>query len=168
MTENKQRKKAAVPLRLAQLYERYGGLMFSIARKLLGTQWDAEDAVHDALLKLGERMPEPMDTDSAAAKRYVTLTVKRVCIDHLRKKKPNAMETEEGDDGASPEGQTDLAWCMEQLSPKDREILLLRFYYGYSVRELAQQMRLSEDAVRKREQRAKRRLQELCEEVELL
>ncbi|MBO4915271.1 MAG: hypothetical protein J5449_08705 [Oscillospiraceae bacterium] len=51
---------------------------------------------------------------------------------------------------------------MTKLPPRYREILLLRFVYGYSMRETAELMDIPFTTVGKLSQRAKERLYEIC------
>ena len=55
---------------LASAYERYGRLLFTVARNALGDAADAEDCVHDALLRVwrtpGAYRPDRAHTRHAA------------------------------------------------------------------------------------------------------
>lgn len=157
--------------KLERVYEAYRDLMFYVARELLGSDQDAEDAVHDAFLKLSKNLDKISDPVCPKTQAYVVLTVESVSIDLLRRRKrrPTAALSED-EPGLTVDyaGGNALAQCILKLPPLDREIILLRFWQGYSPRETARILKISEAAARKREQRAKERLEILCREEELL
>ena len=39
-----------------QIYQKYKGLMFYVANKILHNEHDAEDAIHQAFIKIAENM----------------------------------------------------------------------------------------------------------------
>ncbi len=88
----------------------------------------------------------------------------RKAIDLLRaRQRSDAAEIDENISVDFPDsGERALARCMAQLPPRYREILLLRFVYGYSMRETAAMMDIPFTTVGKLSQRAKERLYELC------
>lgn len=152
-----------------RLYQAYRRLMFTVARQILPTDQDAEDAVHDAFVKLAKHISKISDPVCPKTKALTVLVVERTSIDLLRKRRPTAA-LDEADFGvqADPAQATELARCLLQLPRPSREILLLRHRHGYSVREAAQLLGISEAAARKREQRAREQLYQLCKEAELL
>ena len=93
------------------------------------------------------------------------VVTERKAIDLLReRKKHESTELDEDEVGVDfPDtGEHGLAWCMTRLPPRYREILLLRFVYGYSMRETAELMDIPYTTVGKLSQRAKERLYEIC------
>jgi RNA polymerase sigma-70 factor (ECF subfamily) len=64
------------------------------------------------------------------------------------------------------EDATAIQRALSQLSPADREILLLREYEGMSAREVAEALKLTLEAARQRHSRAVRRLAALYERTE--
>lgn len=156
--------------KLEQIYEAYRGLMFYTAKKLLDNDQDAEDAVQDAILKLAKNIDQISDPVCPKTRAYIVLTVESVSIDLLRKRsrQPTVPLEETPGLAADYKGGNALARCILALPAQDREILLLRFWQGYSVQEAARMLGISGAAARKREQRAKKKLEALCREEELL
>lgn len=156
--------------KLEQIYEAYRGLMFYTAKKLLDNDQDAEDAVQDAILKLAKNIDQISDPVCPKTRAYIVLTVESVSIDLLRKRsrQPTVPLEETPGLAADYKGDNALARCILALPAQDREILLLRFWQGYSVQEAARMLGISGAAARKREQRAKKKLEALCREEELL
>ena len=68
----------------------------------------------------------------------------------------------------SYEGSHAIAHCFSRLMPRDRDILLLRYRSGYTAREIAKMLGISEANAGKRIQRAKEKLENLCKEEGLL
>ena len=66
------------------------------------------------------------------------------------------------------EGADALAGCLLRLPARYRAALLLQYHHGFSGRETARLMGVSEPALRKLTQRAKERLEGLCREEGLL
>lgn len=56
----------------------------------------------------------------------------------------------------------DLMWCIDQLPSRYRECILLKYSQGYTTKEVAKIMDISFGAASKLDQRAKKRLNELC------
>ena len=154
-----------------RLYEAYKGLMFYVAKGILQQDQDAEDAVHEAFIKIARNMVKISDPVCPKTRAYVVQVVESVAIDLLRQRNRRLRgEVSKDYPGIVAEyhGENRVTQCILELPPHDREVLLLRYDQGYSLRETAQLLGISEAAARKREQRAKARLEEKCKEEELL
>ena len=66
------------------------------------------------------------------------------------------------------DGENTLARCLDQLPEREKRILILRYWYGYTPEETAARMVMPEAAARKLLQRAKAKLEVLCKEEGLL
>lgn len=154
-----------------RLYLKYRDLMFYIANKILQNEQDAEDAVHAAFLSIAENMEKVSTPDCPKTKGYIVTITENKAIDLYRKKKrhPKALLLEETAGlEVSYEGSHAIAHCFARLSSQDRDILMLRYRYGYTAREIAKMLNLSEANANKRIQRAKERLEKLCKEEGVL
>ncbi|MGN0335848.1 MAG: sigma-70 family RNA polymerase sigma factor [Lachnospiraceae bacterium] len=58
--------------------------------------------------------------------------------------------------------------CLKRLAPRYREVLMLKYYYGYNHRELAEFFGKSKSAVIKMEWRARKHFRELCKKEGIL
>lgn len=151
--------------KLAQIYRLYHSAMLRLALRVLGEEHDAEDAVHDALESVARNVDRLAEPESPKTRGYVMVVTERKAIDLLRVRKKHASEELDDDTGSlefPDAGEHGLAWCMTKLPPRYREILLLRFVYGYSMRETAELMDIPFTTVGKLSQRAKERLYEIC------
>lgn len=154
-----------------QLYLEYRGLMFHVAYEILHNDQDAEDAVHQAFVKIAENIKKIDNPKCPKTHGYVVTIVENKAIDQYRKmRKFQTVEYMEEIQGTEVhyEGDNDLTKCILKLPARYREMILLRYYHGYSVREIASLVGLSLPAAIKLDQRAKNKLRKLCEEVEIL
>lgn len=150
------------------LYTRYHLLMLRAARRLLRDEADAEDAVHQAFLSVLSNLEKISEIDCPKTRAYLVIIVERKAIDLLRQQKRVTELDEETERGlcVPPPGDGGLADAMASLSAPYREVLLLRYYHGYSVREIAALLHDRESAVQKRLQRAKNALRDKLREME--
>lgn len=150
-----------------KIYLTYRGLMFHVANNILQNAEDAEDAVHNAFVAIAENMEKIEEPVCPKTKGYVVTIVESKAIDIYRKKSrhPHLTLCEEvigiTVDPFAGEG---IGRCFARLPAQSRHILLLKYRYGYTNRELAHLLRLSEANVIKRTQRAKEKLAQLCKE----
>lgn len=154
-----------------RLYETYRGLMYHVAFGILHNEQDAEDAVHQSFLKIAETIENVDGAICPRTKGYFVTIVENKAIDMYRHKhKYQIVELHDTNMGVAFEydGSNALARCFSQLPTKYREVLLLKHFHGYSSKEVAKIMNLSEANVIKIDQRAKNKLRVLCEEEGLL
>lgn len=154
-----------------QLYLEYKGLMFHVAYEILHNEQDAEDAVHQAFVKIAENIKKTDDPICPKTHSYVVTIVENKAIDQYRKQqKHQTVELIEEIQGTNAhyEGDNDLTKCILKLPARYREMILLRYHHGYTVREIAKMLGLSLPAAIKLDQRAKNKLKKLCEEAGIL
>lgn len=152
--------------KFVQLYERYRGLMFHVANQIVHSETDAEDSVHEAFLAILKNLNKISDVECPKTRAYIAIIVERKAIDILRaRSKVVPWNEEDAPCGVTipPPGGA-LADALAKLSAQYREVLLLRYYHGYSVREIARVLQMRPSAVQKRIQRARDALQIQLEE----
>lgn len=153
------------------IYDEYRDAMYAVAFSILHNKEDAEDAVHHAFLKLVDNIHKVSEAICPKTKAYVVTIVENRAIDIYRsKKKHPKIPYEQETVGMTIEytGSNELASCLAKLSPRYREVLLLKHYHGYTSKEIAKMLGLSNSNVLKIEQRAKAKLETLCREAEIL
>lgn len=158
-------------IKFEQIYLKYRGYMLQIANRYLNNIQDAEDAVHDAFLSIAKNISKISELDCPKTRSYVVIIAERKAVDVLRDRKKHI--TEELIEGKtsyvhSDLCEYDLTWCIDQLSPRYREVILLKYCHGYSTREISEVLGISFDAASKLDQRAKKRLDELCRKEGIL
>ena len=158
-------------VKLETVYRQYQQLMYAVALKILGNPQDAEDAVHNAFVKIAKNINKIVDPECPKTKSYIVTIVEHQSIDLYRKKKRRPQEPlNEATAGLTVvyNGENELARCMAKLPARYRQILLLKYHHGYTTREIAKMLDLSLSNASKLEQRAKAKLEKLCKEAELL
>lgn len=150
--------------RAARLFELYEQPMYRTARAILRDAQQAEDAVMDAFVRVLRGRGPDGDPESEATRQLMRRAVQCAAIDIYRKNRrerlrsANAANPEriaEAEEAALPE---DL---LAPLGELDRRVLTLRVVRGLSVADTARSLDLSEAAVRKRQERALRRLRKI-------
>lgn len=143
--------------------------LVGVAYRLLGSASDAEDVVQEALLRAGER------DDLRSLRAFLTTVVTRLCLDELRSARrrretyvgpwlPEPVLTDALDappsDGAEHRESVSLAFLvvLEELSPLERAVFVLREVFDLEFAEIAQAIQRSEAACRKLLQRARERV----------
>jgi RNA polymerase sigma-70 factor (ECF subfamily) len=126
-------------------FEAHRPLLFSIAYRMLGSASEAEDVVQDAWLRA--RLNEHTDVQSVRA--YLTTIVTRLCIDHLRSAERTRMEypgpwlpepiAEPNQESAELASSLTTAFLvlLEQLTPTERAVFLLREVFELDYDEIA-------------------------------
>ena len=154
-----------------RVYQSYKGLMFYTANRILNNPQDAEDAVHTAFVKIAENISKIQEAVCPKTKVFVVTIVENTAIDLYRKKKRlNIIDFPEGlpEAPVDLDGGTMLAACMARLPVRYRQVLLLKYSYGFSNKELAKLLGVTEANAIKLGQRAKEKFQEICEEEGVL
>lgn len=147
------------------LYSEYKEWMFHIAFSVLHNTHDAEDAVHNAFVKIAENIRKIDDPLCPKTRSYIVTIIETKAIDIYRKKKRHpevSLSEEEIHVQFDYSGCSDLAKCIAQLPAKHRAVLSLKYRHGYNNREIARILNISETNAIKIDQRAKAKLREIC------
>lgn len=152
--------------KIEQIYELYAKSMKIIASAILHDEEDAEDAVQTAMLNVCKHIKKLRDPIDENTKWYVMQITQNAAREIYRKKKKRwkrEMALEEELVGEVPlaqyDGESDLAKRIEELAPRDRDILMLKYLHGYDYSEIGQILGISMEAAKKAGQRAKDRLE---------
>ncbi|GED68656.1 RNA polymerase sigma factor SigJ [Brevibacillus reuszeri] len=151
------------------LYQKYKGLLFSLAYQMIGSATDAEDIVQDVFVKAHQIQLEQM----ADPKAYLCKMTTNRCLDLLksaRKKRelytgpwlPEPIHTPVHDSAESVVQKDLLSYAMlvllEQLSETERAVFVLREALGFDYHEIAHLIGKSEANCRKISSRAKNKV----------
>ena len=153
------------------IYLLYRNTMYAVAYRILQNPQDAEDAVHHAFLKVLENFSKISEVDCPKTKGYIVTIVENRAIDIYRRKKarPTVPYNEETV-GLSVDyaGDTVLAGCILKLPARQRHIIVLKYYHGYELKEIATMLGITYANALAIEKRAKKKLKSLCEEADLI
>ena len=154
-----------------KLYTEYRELMYAVANNILHNHFDAEDAVHQAFLKIIDHIEEIEDPICPKTKSYVVTIVENKAIDAYRRKQRHPL-VEYNDDNVGIaieyDGSNIFGKCLSELPAKYREVLLLKYLHGYTFKETADILGITESNAKKIALRAKEKLSALCEEEGIL
>lgn len=158
------------------LYELYEQKMYIVAYSILKNQWQAEDAVSEAFVKIIRHRDEFTDPESDETKRYIIRLIQNTAIDIYRKNKRDSEHLQVLDgqgEQASAQSVPDtdmvvlemydrqrVKELLDSLPEKLRQVMLLRCVKELSVKETAAVLQIKETAVRKRYERARTLLKE--------
>jgi RNA polymerase sigma-70 factor (sigma-E family) len=124
-----------------------------LALVMVGDLATAEDVVQDAVERLHQRRDRLREPEHGLA--YVRSSVLNGCRSvhrHAavaRKHLPQLIPTEaDADPEAATADHSELAIALRSLPPKQREVLVLRYYLDLDVAEIASTMRIAPSAVR--------------------
>jgi RNA polymerase sigma-70 factor (ECF subfamily) len=136
-----------------ELVGRYGARLLGVARRLLGSRADAEDAVQRALLQcyLGAGTYRAEWAVSTWLYRILT----NVCVDELRRRRTRSGMLETPVRPGSPDEHLDLRRALGRVPTEARVLLALRYVDGLSYGELARIRGISINTVKSQLQRGK-------------
>ena len=120
---------------------------------------------------MAENIEKISDPKCPKTQGYIVTIVENKAIDlYRRRQKRQVVELSDDLPGISAvyEGENVLAACVLKLPARYREVILLRYFQGYSVKEVAAILGLSLSAASKLDQRAKNRLRDLYEKEDKL
>ena len=150
------------PNRLEELVNTYETTLYRAALAILGDAHEAEDAVQDAFLRCLEKAP---DFESPAhARAWLLRVTVNGCKSRLRAPwRRRTAPLLDAYPAAAPEEGT-LLEAMQALPARDRAVLHLYYYEGYSIKEIANLLRLPVPTVGTRLSRGRERLRQILKE----
>ncbi|MBM4108433.1 MAG: sigma-70 family RNA polymerase sigma factor [Phycisphaerae bacterium] len=102
---------------VAELYDRFGALVFRMALQAMPTRADAEDAVQEVFVRLW-RTAERYDPDRAALVTWVMLIARRHLVDRLRRTRARVRTT--GLDASHPGVPSEVGVAAPNLESQER------------------------------------------------
>jgi RNA polymerase sigma-70 factor (ECF subfamily) len=141
--------------------------VYTLAARLVGDRHEAEDVAQEAYLRV-HRSLRTFRGDSSF-QTWLYRIVANTAMTHLRKRGRFGALADEPEtvlrlaDSRPPKGEVDtehVRVALNALPDAQRVILLMKDAYGFSCREIADEMGVSEGAVKVRLHRARRRLKD--------
>jgi len=136
---------------LGELHDRYGAVLLGLARRILGVDGEAEEAVQEALLQAWNQA-ERYDPRRSSVSTWLVLIVRTRALDRLRSRKSRdrvageaALEPPPRPDASSrpeehvlhAERRRRVRAAMAELPAEQRTVLELAFFEGLSQSEIA-------------------------------
>jgi RNA polymerase sigma-70 factor (ECF subfamily) len=150
-----------------ELVLRHQDAAVGVAFRLLSDEHEARDAAQEAFLRVLEAAPRYRPT--ASFRTYLYRILRRICIDHYRRRKPqrhpdiSALENR-GDQPSEPLEREEKAEAvrraLDALPERQRAALVLQHYEGLSYEDIADVLECSARAVDSLLSRARRSLRD--------
>ena len=143
-----------------QVYTEYSGKVMGYIRARIRSRADAEDLCSEVFEKILRKL-DAFDPEKASLNTWIFTVTRNTVIDHFRRSRP----AEELDENLSDDTEIDasllngeslseLASALRSLPKQLMDIIVLRYYDGKPLTEIAQLMNLSYGAVKLRHQNA--------------
>ncbi len=152
-----------------KIYYKYRKLMKYIAFDILKDEQLAEDAVQESFIRLTRHLNRIEEVDSYKTKAFIILIIKSAAIDLSRKEKKQYLEVlhenlENFSTSVTVEDNietNEIAAKINELPIIYRDILQLKVYHNLSDKEIADVLKISNSAVRKRLERARKTFEKI-------
>ena len=149
------------------VYREYHSRVLGYFRSHLHNAVEAEDLAAEVFVRVLKALPD-YDPQKASISTWIYAISHNVLIDHFRRNRETAELPEElsapGDileDIVEEEELESLADALLKLSPEERQVIVLRYYAGKPLTEVAFRMGLSYGAVKIRHNKALAQLKRL-------
>lgn len=153
-------------VRFEQIYLKYRGLMYRVADSILRNRQDAEDAVHNAFLRIIKHFKKFQTTPVEDLAPQVVVIARNEAISLLRKRKGDAPLEDWDGLAASSESVSDyhaLVDSFTRLPQTYRAVMEMKLLLGCSDGEIAAKLGLSKTAVSTRISRGRQLLRDVVE-----
>lgn len=137
--------------------ENYFNMLFKLCFTILCSNADAEDAVSETMLKYITKAPEFKNEEHRKA--WLIRVATNVCNSMYRfRKRNNYVNIDDLDAAAADNNDFEIMESVMRLPLKYKTILHLHYIEGYKIKELAEILKISESAAKKRLQYAREQL----------
>jgi RNA polymerase sigma-70 factor (ECF subfamily) len=141
------------PQALAELYDRYGRLAYSLILRVVRDTGVAEDLLQETFLRVWNRA-QSLDAEKGSVGPWLLAVARNRAIDYLRSTTGRARNTLETETTEHPALYTDMEKdllrsdkarqvkaAMEKLSANQRQVIELAYFEGLSQTEMADRLR---------------------------
>ncbi|HEY0831011.1 MAG TPA: sigma-70 family RNA polymerase sigma factor [Candidatus Dormibacteraeota bacterium] len=140
---------------LAQLYDRYAGLAYGVAIRVLGDPARAEDAVQDAFMSVWNHAAS-FDAERGSLRAWLLTSVRNRCIDYLRgrgahERQEHQLQPEVAYSISPSDPWHEVALSLERAAVRDamaslpaeqRQVVEMAYFGGYTHTEIADMTRV--------------------------
>ena len=143
-----------------RLADQYIDMVYRVALNGCKNKYDADDVVQNTFIKL-LKCKKQFEYDEHVRNWLLRVAVNEcnsIWNSSWRKKVVSLEESREEEPAFSTSEKSELYDLVMKLSPKYRQVVYLYYYEEFSVKEVAEVLRISETAVQTRLQRARQKL----------
>ena len=142
------------------IYSTYSGRVMGYIMSRIRRRAEAEDLCADVFEKVVRKLPE-FDPEKASLNTWIFTITRNTVIDFYRRTRPqeeldeNLSDDSEVDESLlKEESLSELAQALKRMPQQLRDIVILRYYDGKPLTDIAKMMNLSYGAVKLRHQNA--------------
>ncbi|MBQ7470754.1 MAG: sigma-70 family RNA polymerase sigma factor [Pseudobutyrivibrio sp.] len=154
-----------------EIYEQYHDKVFAYIRNHVNQIEDAEDLCSDVFIKIYSKI-DTFDASKASISTWIYAMTSNTVIDfyrtnHVHSEIPEDLAEEKSlieDEVLNNENLECLAKALKALPQEQMDIIVLRYYRGLTLQEVAEQMNLSYGVTKLRHREALGRLKDLLGE----
>lgn len=132
-----------------RVYREYYSRILGYVRSKLSSPQEAEDVCSSAMLKIVRGLPT-FDPEKSSLSTWIYTIVRNTLTDHYRSRRSHEELGEdipyEGDDFEEilqEERLEELAAALEKLPQRERDVIILHYYSGISLREISEAIGMS-------------------------
>lgn len=132
-----------------QVYKEYRPKVMGYIRSKISNSYDAEDLLSTVFIKVYEKF-ETFDQSKASVSTWIYTVARNTLIDFFRVRKVHDEIAEEDivEDDAyqgilDKETLEELAGALEKLPERERDLIILHYYNGLQLKEIAERMKMS-------------------------
>ena len=153
-------------IRFEQIYLKYRGLMYHVADSILHDRQEAEDAVHNAFLRVIKKFSKFQNTPAKDLAPQIVVIARNEAISLLRKRKDTDPLEDWGGFAETAEEVSDYHALVDSFTRLPRTypaVMEMKLLLGYSDGEIAAKLGLSKKAVSVRISRGRQLLRDIVE-----
>ena len=137
------------------VFEKYGKMLYKIAFLYLGNASDAEDALQEVFIKYLKA--DKAFKNDGHLKAWLIRVTQNKCKDYLKSPFRNSGSYDESIDFMHSDSDLsiDVIKKTVALPQKYKSVIILHYYYDYSVKEISTTLKISESAVKMRLKRGR-------------
>ncbi len=157
------------PLTVEELYKEYYKKVYGYVYLRVKDHAQAEDIASDVFAKIVEKI-DTFDSAKACYSTWIYTITKNMVISHFRqhRESEDIEELQIADNSDSPldfailnERSEIVTEALKQLSERDRDIIIARYYYDHSFKQIGEMMDMTEANARVTHGRVLKKLKEL-------
>ena len=132
-----------------KVYLDYKAKVTAYVRSRIENKYDVEDIVSTVFLKIYQKI-DSFDESKASLSTWIYTITRNTVIDYFREIKTHIefldeieADTLSADSLVDDELLEDLAYALETLSERERDLIILHYYKGYTLKRISEMMDMS-------------------------
>lgn len=148
---------------------KYQDLYYKLAFSYVKNEYDAKDILQESILKAYKNISKLKDID--ALDKWMKRIIINTALDFIKKNSKLSLTIDDNNmmDIPSKEVNSELIYIVDDLEPDLRTIIILKYYHGYTIEEVADILEISISMVKNRMHKALKLLRieiKECESIE--